>query len=223
MAEENTEIEDSEEEEEVEEEDDCGDEKDDDEEVFPSVKTLSTNALDVQHVPYDWQNGYTEDWEFKDSDVCSECEKRVLITTPGEQEHCEANSDSNCQGYVSSDGPAMHGYWPLPSTRYDAKLLRGPLCLVVVGSDWGLALTGGGMNLSWEICEAYMRFGYLPPVAVNLSGRAGRGESDLDRWIIAGCREATRSMMRQSMINGRSTLQHLHRIEKEAAVRAKKS
>jgi hypothetical protein len=28
---------------------------------------------------------------------------------------------------------------------------------------WGLALTGGGMDLSWQIAEAFVRMGFYPP------------------------------------------------------------
>ena len=40
-----------------------------------------------------------------------------------------------------------------------------PLCIVYLIEEeaYFLALTGGGMDLTWQICEAYMRLGYLPP------------------------------------------------------------
>jgi hypothetical protein len=31
------------------------------------------------------------------------------------------------------------------------------------GGGFGLALTGGGMDLSWQICDAFVAAGYLPP------------------------------------------------------------
>ena len=44
------------------------------------------------------------------------------------------------------------------------------------------------MNLAWEICEAFMLLGFLPPLHFcDLPGMAGRGASAKDRWIIAGC------------------------------------
>ena len=51
-------------------------------------------------------------------------------------------------------------------TQKDADRLSGlPLAIAYYGpSDtWGLVLTGGGMDLSWEICEGFIRLGYLPP------------------------------------------------------------
>ena len=32
--------------------------------------------------------------------------------------------------------------------------------------EYGLALTGGGMNLAWDIAGAYVLLGYVPPVAL---------------------------------------------------------
>ena len=51
-----------------------------------------------------------------------------------------------------------------------------------------LALSGGGMDLRWEICEAYIRLGYLPPVYFcDLPPIAGRGKSEADQKIIQAC------------------------------------
>lgn len=66
--------------------------------------------------------------------------------------------------------PMMNYYYPLPHFNQDwgiaqAMLLRdgGSVCLVEVGGRAALALTGGGMDLSWDICHAYTLLGYLPP------------------------------------------------------------
>lgn len=51
-------------------------------------------------------------------------------------------------------------------TQSDADKLEGlPLAIVYYApfDMWGLVLTGGGMDLSWEICEGFIRLGYLPP------------------------------------------------------------
>jgi len=54
-----------------------------------------------------------------------------------------------------------------------------------------LALSGGGMDLRWEICEAYIRLGYLPPVYFcDLPAMWGRGQSQKDRLIIDACLES---------------------------------
>jgi hypothetical protein len=90
--------------------------------------------------------------------------------------------------YESAEGPMMNYYYPLPSlpgSEYDAAYtIRDlPLCIVrnlendTMPTDYALALTGGGMDLSWEICEAFMRLGFLPPMAfADLPAIAGRGD-----------------------------------------------
>ncbi len=48
-------------------------------------------------------------------------------------------------------------------------------CLVMLDDEPVLALTGGGMDLSWDICQAYTILGLLPPLhfVSNLPKMAG--------------------------------------------------
>jgi len=73
-------------------------------------------------------------------------------------------------------------------------LARLPVCVVSTDDGLALALTGGGMDLTWEIVEAYMIAGQLPPavLAGRLPHMAGRGVSENDRAIIAACHESLR-------------------------------
>ncbi len=62
------------------------------------------------------------------------------------------------------------------------------------------------MDLSWEICEAYLRLGYLPPLYFcMLPARADRGSSPVDIWITTGCKKTAQAMIDLSS----RTLQHL--------------
>jgi hypothetical protein len=144
------------------------------------VEELNDYALDVRSVNYDWSDGYGEDWN---------------LFSPDEEDGEE-------------DGPMMNYYYELPvfnqiESEAAAKLDGLPLCLVEVDDRYALALTGGGMDLSWEICEAFMRLGYLPPVSFcDLPAMCGRGTlssggeyggkelSERDAWIIEGCKRA---------------------------------
>ena len=91
--------------------------------------------------------------------------------------------------------PMMSCAYPLGSLRgstpetLQARLLpRGPLVVVLLDETPYLALAGGGMDFSWEICEAYALLGFRPPLHFcDLPRMAGRGESDGDRAIIAAC------------------------------------
>lgn len=95
--------------------------------------------------------------------------------------------------YSGAEGPAINYLYPLDAVEQDPieaayRLRRLPLCVVERDGNWGLALTGGGQDLSWEIASAYMLLGYLPPADfADLPGMAGRGSSDADRQIIAAC------------------------------------
>lgn len=72
------------------------------------------------------------------------------------------------------EGPMMNYWYPLDESTYSSwskfdpkdaalKLADLPLCVVEVDGQYGLALTGGGMDLSWDICKAFVALGYLPP------------------------------------------------------------
>lgn len=65
--------------------------------------------------------------------------------------------------------PVMNYAYPLTELRTDAgalqaKLLDTSLCVVELNGKPYLALQGGGMDFSWDICEAYTLAGLLPPV-----------------------------------------------------------
>lgn len=81
-----------------------------------------------------------------------------------------------------SEGPMMNYWYSLGDSRNDYsgariggwnhtadeigtayKLRDVSLCLVEVDGTFGLALTGGGMDLTWQIVEAHTLLGYLPP------------------------------------------------------------
>lgn len=80
--------------------------------------------------------------------------------------------------YQYAEGPMMNYWYPIdeqdsetrPFARsfnpVDAagKLNDLPLCVVLVNGEYGLALTGGGMDLTWEICAAFIRLGMAPPL-----------------------------------------------------------
>ena len=123
---------------------------------------------------------------------CPEC---------GNEEECDA------------DQPMMSYYYPLPDHKSfdadDAAKLDG-LCLCIVNfsdsnyrsdviddrPDFALALTGGGMDLSWDIAEAHMRLGLLPPLHVcRLPRYAGKDLTEpVAAWVIAGCRRTCEAM-----------------------------
>ena len=85
-------------------------------------------------------------------------------------------------------------YYPLPQgdsfDEDDAKKIQPlNLCLVYFPEDnqHVLALTGGGMDFSWDIVEAYIRLGYYPPVHFRLPRFAGHTHTVHRETIIQAC------------------------------------
>lgn len=70
--------------------------------------------------------------------------------------------------------PVMNAFWPcevayglddgVAAARIEAY--AGPVTLVTVDGDQGLALTGGGMDLSWNLAAAYVCCGQIPPLCL---------------------------------------------------------
>lgn len=90
--------------------------------------------------------------------------------------------------------PMMNYLHPLPGgVRCDDDEWHRAMCnmtLVEVDGEQFLALTGGGMDMTWYICETYLRCGYLPPAecAGSLPRMGGSGKSEKDRMIMAACK-----------------------------------
>lgn len=99
--------------------------------------------------------------------------------------------------------PMMNYWYPLPNSferdigpeKAADILAKSPLNLTLIydneADEYGLTLTGGGMDLSWDICEAYMRLGYLPPAHFcDLPNFAGMKLTRRVKWVLAGCRRS---------------------------------
>lgn len=123
----------------------------------------------------DWKNefGSSDDGDergrFVEAVRCEACNTPVVVSGSGDERHCDLDTDSECEGVVTgAEGPMMNYFYPCNLRDLDAAaiaIVDLPLCVVVrANGDIGFALTGGGMDLSWEICDAYVLCGYLPPV-----------------------------------------------------------
>lgn len=156
------------------------------------VKELYVSALSVDPVWKDWRASNPQtgenDWEAWEPREKGEDGERVANEYP--------------------EGPMMNYYYGLPGfqpsdPQEEAGKLDGlPLCLVCLSEEmdldsidngpiYALALTGGGMDLTWEIAEGYMRLGYLPPLHFcNLPSFAGMKYSERVCWILAGCKRS---------------------------------
>ena len=179
-------------------------------ESFPSVEDMSGDAVAETPEDRDWSEGYSETWDYVAASRCEECGEIVMGVREGDYPtHAEAVRDNpppdadedapecTCEGNVSGASPPMMSYlYRLPRVHDAEAAARAivdlPLCIVTDGEGEiaGMALTGGGMDLSWEICEAYMRLGSLPPTHFRLPAMCGRGVSPKDRWIAEGCKRS---------------------------------
>ena len=158
-------------------------------EEFPDVGEFHRDAVGVLPVDVDWSElGRDGGFDFWEAATCDEC-GAVVVGSGGTE--CRKGHE------VLLEGPMMNYYYPMDEDclgdpeEAARKVADLPLCVVRVGVQYGLALTGGGMNLAWEICEAFMRLDHVPPLHfADLPSMAGRGSSARDQWIIRGCKDA---------------------------------
>lgn len=185
------------------------------------VDDLWTVGIGTTSVSRDWDRlNWPEGFEFFEAPACPECGE-YAVWSHGEWEcgngacECEERGIDPFEQDVS--GPMMSYSYELTNSGrmgggtsgqgwrgpHEAAALIShlPLCIIEFpeDDDLHLALTGGGMDLSWEICEAYMRLGWLPPAHfAELPAMAGRPRDDVDRWIIEGCKRTFRVLAGQA-------------------------
>lgn len=186
---------------------------------------LNCDTVAAMPRDFDFGIGYGERWEVIwpnfDADTAVEfLDDNWYEFEPAPEDPDDWNQEriSQAQEAASESGtfePMMNFLYPLPHYDGDECLDQGtlslPACVLVRIDEDGdgcpdtvcLALSGGGMDLSWEICESYMSLGYMPPVhfAADLPRMAGRGQSERDRAILAACRQSC-SCMRAWMEGG---------------------
>jgi hypothetical protein len=202
--------------------------------VRPSVSQLSADAIHTGSVHIDWRDlshsgrGYTA----YGAETCETCGAAVVLTEGQGGESHKHYAASGCDGYLPTfEGPAMNYFYELPTVAdvYEAAqaIAHLPLCLIEwhasSGHDgWALALTGGGMDLSWDICEAFMVLGYLPPLkyAGRLPDIGKHGASA--RYVLRGARKSIR-VGRNWLQNDARTVARMATRVREADARRKEA
>jgi len=153
---------------------------------------LAHDAVNTKSRHVDWSEGWPEKWEYIEPTgklQCGSCFAEVYEDTF--EGACPSCGAEDLAEYREEDGgPMMNYFYPIPDfgeygpgSDKAARLLdeaHVALCLIRLNGgeynedEWGLALTGGGMDLSWQICEAFIVLGYLPPLfACELPDFAG--------------------------------------------------
>lgn len=158
-----------------------------------NIENLNCDAVRSVPVDIDWRERLGEDlegWRVYSAEECEGCGKTVVIGTIGGEEYCP-----ECEHEAYEDGPMMNYYYPvkIDDVEEAARLVAGWPVYVVEFDDGetGLALAGGGMDLSWEICGAFIALGFLPPVHFCRLPRMAGWEHD--EWRVPIMRAAIRS------------------------------
>ena len=171
------------------------------------IKNLCSDAVDVKPVNVDgWSEGYGTEWNtiFPDVENWNAGQCSDWLTDHGNNhvvDDLEELREDVREAMLEEPDyccPMMNYYYPLPNFRLEPgeaqtilELHAGAVVLALVDEEPVLALSGGGMDLSWDICEAFMLLGYLPPVHFcDLPEFAGLKWTEKTRWILAGCRQS---------------------------------
>lgn len=127
---------------------------------------LSYEVITALPRPFDFSTGYGESWDIP------------LPLTEKERQN---------ERYF----PIYNFLYPLGERLRVPRDFRSRLnntTIVRAGDEHGLALTGCGMDFSWEICESYLNLGYYPPAHFcRLPEMSDRGKSPRDVRIVRGC------------------------------------
>lgn len=163
-----------------------------------TIKYLSATHVYEKSVDYIWTNHeYGTEWKYFRASRCDKCD--TVLVTQGEEQHKDIEENSICEGHVFNEGPMMNYWYPchIEKPAEEAKkIVDLPLCIVEIDGKTGFALTGGGMDFSWQICEAYMLQGYLPPAEfADLPVMSGKDNSQRTRWVVSGCEASFRAQL----------------------------
>jgi hypothetical protein len=184
------------------------------------LERLRCDAVHDEPRDYDWSEGYGESWEFYDAEDCEEC-GGLITSSKGQCDKCDNDPDF--------EGPMMNYFYELPSDIDPddaAETIKDlPLCIVYLTEteEYGLALTGGGMDLSWEICEAFVLLGYLPPFHFcRLPRMAGKRLDYGNNALVLDACKKTCEVLHNWIVGTESDLKQLEYRLEEAAEAADK-
>ena len=125
---------------------------------------------------------------------------------------CQLIYPQNLQVETWDIEPMINYCYELPYLEHSPQqaqeiLANGHVSCVVVEleDETVLALCGGGMDMSWDICKAYMLLGYIPPFHFcSLPALAGHEDNPVKEACMFSC-EAVIS-------RAESTLSHLSNL-----------
>lgn len=185
------------------------------------INNLWASFVMEEPIGVNWRTiggGHVQGWNYKEAVYCDKCGKIGLPHGREEHRYCGLRADRDvfdCDNPLYSFGPLVDYVYPADFKRVGGienaaiAIAHLPLCAVefTITSGFlisgGLAMTGGGMDISWKICEAYMRLGYLPPLYLcDLPRMAGKkADEKTTWWVLHGC-----------LGSAKAATEHAHRI-----------
>ena len=156
--------------------------------IDKEIANLFADTIDVEPIYYDFSDKYGE-WEI------------ALDLTEEEIEEEDFE-------------PLMNYIYPLPDYfERDMEIKFGKdwrerikeylvaTTVIYIDEAYFLALTAGGRDLSWEICESYINLGYLPPACFcDLPKMAGKNmKSKRNMRIIKACIRSVQLIQKRAL------------------------
>lgn len=175
------------------------------------VDNLHTDTVDATPQDFDFGEGYGEKWETVEPDLSAHTadELKSIADDHGIDIEpipvAEADDDGaeieewkeTARGAIMEGlrdngnlDPMMNYLYPVDGCRMSAEgiqaaILGTSLVAVTVDGATFLALAGGGMDFSWQICEAYVLIGMCPPLHFRPPMSCDDPDSDRTRLVIA--------------------------------------
>lgn len=168
-------------------------------EIEEEIKNLRCDAIGDRSRHFDFGSGSVETWDYLEVNVCDECNGIYSNHNPCHRDP-ETDEVKECE-YSEGDtpeGPMMNYLYGFDEgdLNFDeetaSKIKEMSMCLVQLNDDDKvyLALTGGGMDMSWNIAETYILLGYLPPAWLRLPKMAGTPLNKRNKLIIGALRRS---------------------------------
>ena len=177
------------------------------------IGELSLAAVDVNSAYFNFGEEFGVTWDEVSLGLlqCNFCETTYIEDAFDEGEKCP---DEHCTSEYSSTlerpeiAPMMNYYYELPYYEGDPEedqltLYQSSANVVLVrmpnikdnGDSYALALSGGGMDLSWDICHAYILLGYAPPLHFcNLPDLGQDNRQEPYQLILKACLQSAKSV-----------------------------
>lgn len=148
-----------------------------------TTKNMYKPSVDIKDLSAAVVNDKPRDYNFYDNEYPTDWDIPLRLT-----------EEERMNGYFE---PMMNTAWPLPSnfTIPDgAKEDLVNMTIVNIKDERGydLALTGAGMDFSWQIAETYVNLGFLPPAHIQrLPKMAGKNyDSEINRMIMKALKKS---------------------------------